>query len=78
VHLNVIKVPNNATTTMTITSLTLYKSTTSGITDVSSDATYGNGKVYNLNGQQITTYGLDASKTLHGLYIVNGKKILFK
>lgn len=78
VHLNVIKVPNTATTTMTITSLTLYKDATSGITEMSCNSASRKGGVYNMNGQQVKASVLGAGKILHGLYIVDGKKILFK
>jgi hypothetical protein len=78
IHLNVIKVPNTASTTMMVTSLTLYKNDASGITEISSDINKGSGRVYNINGQLMKVDAHNAYGALHGLYIVNGKKILYK
>jgi hypothetical protein len=45
---------------------------TTGITDINSEETNkGNNKIYDLQGRQVTTPS-------HGIYIINGKKVLFK
>jgi hypothetical protein len=78
VHLNAIKVSNTATATVTITSISLYKTSTSSISDISFDSKKRYNKVYNLNGQQVKLDSLHSYDNLHGLYIVNGKKVIFK
>lgn len=78
VHLNVMKVPSNATTSLTVTSIILYKTTTTTIANLSSYNKNNDTKIYNLNGQLVKQDMQNSQGSLHGIYIMNGKKVIIK